>query len=165
MEPCRRGVSGSCRRDASEAGRAVGGRGGRHQERLRRRERHPRELWRRKWRRCRWRRERAGAGASERAPVTAPVCSVCGGGDRRWWSCRELCVCSLVPRDDFFSNFTQHAHAYKFTHAGPGSGRWEGGGVQTSGRYNLEIIIPPAPWRTPPRKSSYRFWNKSLMKV
>ena len=23
------------------------------------------------------------------------------------------------------------------THTGPGAGRWEGGGVQTSGRYNL----------------------------
>ena len=28
-----------------------------------------------------------------------------------------------------------------------------------------EILISPAPRRTPPRKSSYRFWNKSLMKV
>ena len=28
-----------------------------------------------------------------------------------------------------------------------------------------EILIAPGPRRTPPRKSSYRFWNKSLMKV
>ena len=27
--------------------------------------------------------------------------------------------------------------SYLLTHAGPGAGRWEGGGVQTSGRYNL----------------------------
>ena len=27
------------------------------------------------------------------------------------------------------------------THTGPGAGRWEGGGVQTSGRYNLYFLF------------------------
>ena len=30
------------------------------------------------------------------------------------------------------------------THAGPGAGRWEGGGVQTSGRYNLLRFLHPS---------------------
>ena len=56
--------------------------------------------------------------ARRRRHFTAAVC-VC------------VCVCVYHLSDVFLM---------PNTHTGPGAGRWEGGGVQTSGRYNL--ILP-----------------------